>query len=53
MNKGQSISGKLVFEVNNKFSYDIETIVKLDGTGIVSENVCHLHDQVYHYLQPL
>ena len=32
-------------------SYDIAIVAQLDGTAITSENVCFLHDQMYHYLQ--
>lgn len=50
VNRGQSISGTLHFVANNKFSYFVDMRVKLDGTGIISENRVSLHDQVYHYL---
>lgn len=50
VNRGQSISGSLLFEANTKFSYFIHLTVQLDGTDIVSQNRINLHDQVYHYL---
>ena len=53
VNKGQSISGVLKFKANEKFSYTISMVAKLDGTGIQTENICNLHDQMYHYLQPI
>ena len=50
VNKGQSISGKLLFVANEKFSYNITMTIQLDGTDISSTNVVRLHDQMYHYL---
>lgn len=52
VNKGQFISGSLLFKANEKFSYFITMRVKLDGVEIEvsSENVICLHDQMYHYL---
>lgn len=50
VNKGQFISGVLKFDVNEKFSYNINMKVRLDGTEVESENTIYLHDQLYHYL---
>lgn len=50
VNKGQSVSGKFVFTANDKFSYTVRMRTVLDGTNIASEGLCHLHDQMYHYL---
>ena len=51
VNKSQSISGVLKFQANEKFSYTISMIAKIDGTNIASINTINLHDQQYHYLQ--
>jgi len=51
VNKGQHVSGSIVFEANEKFSYNLHITAKLEGTDIVTTNVVHLHDQSYHYLQ--
>ena len=50
VNKGQSVSGKLNFEVNDKYSYCIHMTASLDGTEISTSNTINLHDQIYHYL---
>jgi histone-arginine methyltransferase CARM1 len=46
VNKGQQVSGKLVFTANEKFSYNIQMICRLDGTEISATNSIRLHDQV-------
>ena len=51
VNRGQVVSGKMVFRANQKFSYDIHITANLEGTNITSKNVVHLHDQAYNYLQ--
>jgi hypothetical protein len=41
------------FSANDKCSYDIDVVVRVDGTAepaIASSNTVHLHDQFYHYL---
>ncbi|CAM9669122.1 unnamed protein product [Ectocarpus fasciculatus] len=50
VNKNQSISGSMLFEVNDKFSYCVTVRVQLDGTDVYTENKINLHDQMYHYL---
>ena len=50
VNKGQTISGELYFEANDKFSYNIDMKVTLDGTQVTSQNRIYLHDQMYNYL---
>jgi hypothetical protein len=50
VNKGQSVSGRFVFTGNEKFSYTVGMRTVIDGSNIASEGVCHLHDQMYHYL---
>ena len=50
VNKGQTISGNLTFDVNDKFSYNIKLRATLDGTNIESCNLIYLHDQMYNYL---
>lgn len=52
VNRGQSVSGSLVFRANESFSYFIDLTVQLDGTNIVSRNTVNLKDQQYSYLQP-
>lgn len=49
-NKGQLITGSIVFEANEKFSYNLHLTAKLEGTSIMTKNTVHLHDQSYHYL---
>lgn len=49
INRGQCISGMLQFEANDKYSYNIDMTVNLDGTAISSTNRIHLHDQLYSY----
>ncbi|KAH9115972.1 hypothetical protein LEN26_006837 [Aphanomyces euteiches] len=51
VNSSQSVSGKLHFAANKKFSYDVDMHVNLDGTSISSTNKIRLHDQMYHYMQ--
>ena len=51
MNATQTVSGNLHFIANSKISYTITMDLELDGTTIVSSNVIHLQDQMYHYLQ--
>ena len=46
VNRGQTVSGSLVFEANSKFSYFIHLTARLDGTDITSQNRINLHDQV-------
>jgi histone-arginine methyltransferase CARM1 len=50
VNRGQAISGNMVFEANDKFSYNIYLTVTIDGTAISSSNRINLHDQMYSYL---
>lgn len=50
VNRGQSVSGSLLFEANDKFSYFISMTARLDGTSVSSDNRIALHDQMYHYL---
>ena len=51
VNRGQVVSGTMVFNVNKKFSYDIHITANLEGTDISSRNTVYLHDQSYNYLQ--
>ena len=51
VNRGQCVTGKMLFKVNKKFSYDIHIAANLDGTNISSSNIVYLHDQAYNYLQ--
>ena len=46
VNRNQSISGSMLFEVNDKFSYCVTVRVQLDGTDVYTENKINLHDQV-------
>jgi len=52
VNKGQTISGSLLFTANEKFSYFIEMQAGIEGTSpyIETKNRVNLHDQAYHYL---
>ena len=50
VNASQSVSGTMRFQVNKKYSYDIELEVNLDGTNVHSSNHIRLHDQMYHYM---
>eukprot|EP00607_Mallomonas_marina_P009342 CAMPEP_0182421212 /NCGR_PEP_ID=MMETSP1167-20130531/6487_1 /TAXON_ID=2988 /ORGANISM="Mallomonas Sp, Strain CCMP3275" /LENGTH=326 /DNA_ID=CAMNT_0024598107 /DNA_START=225 /DNA_END=1205 /DNA_ORIENTATION=- len=50
VNRGQTVSGSLFFEANEKYSYFIHMKVALDNTDISSSNRINLHDQMYHYL---
>ncbi|ETW00356.1 hypothetical protein H310_07002 [Aphanomyces invadans] len=50
VNSSQAIYGNLHFTANNKFSYDIEMEVILDGTAISSATTIRLQDQMYHYM---
>lgn len=50
VNRGQVVSGNMVFEANDKFSYNIYITVNIEGTGISSSNRINLHDQMYSYL---
>ena len=49
VNRGQSVSGHILFNANDKFSYTIELHAMLDGTKISAVNTINLHDQMYHY----
>lgn len=49
VNRGQTVSGQLVFTANESFSYFIEMTAQIDGTEIVSKNVINLKDQVSIY----
>ena len=46
VNKGQQVSGKLEFVVNEKFSYHITMTAGIDGTAVKTSNKINLHDQV-------
>lgn len=46
VNRGQFVSGKMVFVANSRFSYDIFITADLEGTAISCSSVVHLHDQV-------
>lgn len=46
-NKGQFVSGKMLFVANSRFSYDIIISMELEGTEIKTSSVIHLHDQVH------
>jgi len=50
VNKGQVVSGKLVFTANDKFSYFIDMACHIEGTDVSCSNRINLHDQMYHYL---
>lgn len=50
VNRGQVVSGSLVFTANDKFSYYVAMHAKIDGTEVESSNRIALHDQLYHYL---
>jgi len=51
VNEGQSVSGSLHFQANDRFSHNIKMTVHLDATKYVSEAFIRLQDQFYHYLQ--
>jgi hypothetical protein len=46
VNKGQTVSGSMDFQANDKFSYFIFMTATIDGTDIKSQNKINLHDQV-------
>jgi len=52
----QVITGKLKFQANVKFSYDVEVYCKVsmgggeDEKGIETRNTVFMQDQNYHYL---
>ena len=50
VNRGQYITGSLVFQANDKFSYYILMTASLEGTNITSQNKINLHDQVRAFL---
>ena len=50
VNKGQYISGEMHFQVNDKFSYNINMTARIDGTEIETSSKVNLHDQQYNYL---
>jgi len=50
VNRGQYVSGKLKFKVNDKFSYNLDLTANIDGTEVSTSNQINLHDQMYHYL---
>lgn len=51
VNKDQSVSGRLNFEANDKFSYYLALTTVLDGTHVKGGNKrINLHDQMYNYL---
>lgn len=49
VNRGQSVSGSLTFQANEKFSYNITMAAAIDGTNIFTSGNVNLHDQMYHY----
>ena len=49
VNETQMIHGNLKFIANERYSYDIHILLQLEGTSISSENIVHLHDQVFSY----
>jgi len=51
VNEGQTVSGSIHMVVNDHHSFDVDLVVKLDGTDIEVTNRIFLHDQMYHYLQ--
>lgn len=50
VNKGQTVSGRLAFSANDKFSYFIDMTARIEGTDVETSNKINLHDQMYHYL---
>lgn len=46
VNKGQQVSGTLIFTANEKFSYSITMTAGIDGTNVKTSNKINLHDQV-------
>jgi type I protein arginine methyltransferase len=46
VNRNQTITGKLGFTANAKFSYDIALETRIAGTEISTNNEIKLHDQV-------
>ena len=52
MNRGQTITGELIFKANDSFSYDVKVSVAIPGTEpkIKSVNMVYMQDQCYHYL---
>lgn len=50
VNKGQYVSGEMHFIVNDKHSYNIEMVARIDGTEIETQSRINLHDQQYNYL---
>ena len=50
VNKGQYVSGELVFTVNDKHSYNVHMTARIDGTEVETASRINLHDQQYNYL---
>mmetsp|Transcript_31551 Transcript_31551/g.97562 ORF Transcript_31551/g.97562 Transcript_31551/m.97562 type:complete len:399 (+) Transcript_31551:222-1418(+) len=51
-NPGQVLTGSMVFEANDRLSYDIHITVRIEGTDVETKQCIRLDDQMYHYLSP-
>jgi type I protein arginine methyltransferase len=47
VNRGQVVSGVLVFDANEHFSYDLTLTARLEGTAIACTSTIRLQDQVW------
>jgi len=48
VNKGQVVTGSMLFQANEFFSYHIDITAAIEGTGVTSSNRINLKDQVRH-----
>jgi len=51
VNASQVIKGSIHLKANDKYSYDAQIQVQIEGTAIETLSEVRLQDQVYHYLQ--
>lgn len=52
VNRGQTVSGLMSFEVNDSYSYFVDIVAQLEGSSVVRKNRINLKDQQYSYLNP-
>jgi hypothetical protein len=46
VNKGQVVTGSMLFQANEFFSYHIDIAASIEGTGVTTRNRINLKDQV-------
>lgn len=46
VNKGQVVTGSMLFQANEFFSYHIDITAFIEGTGVTTRNRINLKDQV-------